>query len=149
MLLKEICTPGVVLCRADASALAAAQLMRQSHVGDLVVVDDLEEDAQPLGMITDRDIVIEVLARERDPRTTTVREIMRAPVLLARESEDSSVVIERMRAHGVRRAPVVGDRGALVGIITLDDLLKRLAADASALAEIVSRAQSHEQRTRR
>ena len=149
MLLKEICTPGVVLCRANASALAAAILMRQAHVGDLVVVEDPDDASQPLGMITDRDIVIEVIARERDPRTTPVREIMRSPVVLARESEDTREVMERMRAHGVRRAPVVGEGGVLIGIITLDDLLRKLAAEATTLAEIVSREQSHEQRARR
>jgi len=149
MLLKEICTPKVVYCAADASVLAAAQLMRQAHVGDLVVVDDPNDEGQPLGMITDRDIVIEVLARERDARVTIVRDVMRAPVVLASESEDTSTVIERMKAHGVRRAPVVGEGGRLVGVISLDDLLRQLATEATALSDIVSREQSHEQRARR
>jgi len=149
MLLKEICTPDVVCCRADISTLAAAQLMRREHVGDLVIVADPDQDREPLGMVTDRDIVIEVLARERDPRQTTVRDIMRSPVVLARESEDVARVIERMKTHGVRRAPVLGDDGRLAGIVSLDDLLKQLAADAAALCEIVSHEQSREHRTRR
>jgi CBS domain-containing protein len=149
MLLKDICTPAVICCRAEESALAAAQLMRQAHVGDLVVVADPDDDSEPLGIITDRDIVIEVLARERDPRTTRVRDVMRTPVVLARESEDLTTVLERMKAHGVRRAPVVGSGGRLIGIISLDDLLKQIATVTTALSEIVTREQSHEHRARR
>jgi CBS domain-containing protein len=149
MLLKEICTPEVVCCSPETTVLAAARLMRQRHVGDLVVVDDPEGDQPPLGMITDRDLVVEVLARERDPAAITVREIMRAPVAIASSSEDAAQAVERMRTHGVRRIPVIGNDGKLAGIVSLDDLLTRLAADASLLAEVVAREQGREHRTRR
>ena len=149
MLLKEICTPDVVLCKPDTRVLAAARLMRQRHVGDLVVVEDPHGDQTPLGMVTDRDIVVEVLGRELDPATVTVGEIMRKPVVIASEAEEVSTAVDRMKAHGVRRIPVMGERRKLAGILALDDLLRRLAADAGALAEIVAREQGNEHRARR
>jgi CBS domain-containing protein len=149
MLLKEICTPGVVCCSSDTHVLAAARLMRERHVGDLVVVDDLDGDQTPLGMVSDRDIVVEVLARELDPRKLVVRDIMRAPAVIASEAEDASQALERMKAHGVRRVPVLGQDRKLVGIITLDDLIGRLATDLGTLADIIDHERRDEQRYRR
>jgi CBS domain-containing protein len=151
MLLKEICSPDVVCCSSATTALAAARIMRQKHVGDLVVVndEDEEEGQLPLGIITDRDIVIEVLGNDRDPAVTTVHEIIRTPVVVAYETEDTSQAVERMRAHGVRRLPVLGARRKVVGIITLDDLIKQLAADANVISDIVAREQNLEHRLRK
>jgi len=123
--------------------------MRRKHRGDLVVVDDDEAKPAPLGIITDRDIVVEVLGNGLDPATTTVGSIIRTPVVIAHDGEDASQALERMSAHGVRRMPVVSPAGTLVGIITADDILKRLAADANLLAQIVSREQTREERSRR
>jgi CBS domain-containing protein len=149
MLLQEICTPEVAQCTAETSVLAAARLMRTHHVGALVIVDTSDDGPVPVGLITDRDIVIEVLAAERDPATVSVRSIMRTPVIVARASEQISHAIERMSAHGVRRIPVVDEHDQLIGILTLDDLLKQLASDAVAIAEIVAREQNREHRQRR
>jgi len=149
MLLKEICTPDVVYCTVDTTAATVARLMRERHVGDVVVVEDAEGDQTPIGVVTDRDLVVEVLAKERDPAKVKVREIMRAPIVVAHASEDVHQALERMTVHGVRRIPVMGEHMKLAGILCLDDLLKRLAADAVALAAIVAREQDREQRTRR
>ena len=149
MLLKEICTPDVVCCTPGTTVLAAARLMRQRHVGDLVVVEDPEGDQSPLGMVTDRDLVVEVLAQERNPAQVTVREIMRKPVVIAGTHEDAAQALERMKLHGIRRIPVVGDDRKLAGIISLDDLLVQLAADANTLVDIVAREQGREHRVRR
>ena len=99
--------------------------------------------------MTDRDIVIEVIAKEQDPAKVTVREIMRTPVVVAHATEEVSEAVERMKAHGVRRIPVMGESQRLVGILCLDDLLKQIVTDAGALVDIVSREQSREHRTRR
>lgn len=110
MLLNEICTPDVVYCSVDSTALAAARLMRERHVGDVVVVDEPNGDQTPIGVVTDRDIVIEVIAKEQDPAKVTVREIMRTPVVVAHATEEVSEAVERMKAHGVRRIPVMANR---------------------------------------
>lgn len=149
MLLKEICTPEVVHCTPQTSALALARLMRERHVGDVVVVEDAENDQTPVGVVTDRDLVVEVLGLERDPARVSAREIMRKPVVIARTTEDTSHAVERMRAHGVRRIPVLDEQRRLAGIVCLDDLLKQLAAEAGALVDIVSREQDREHRNRR
>ena len=149
MLLNEICTPDVVYCSADSTALAAARLMRERHVGDVVVVDEPNGDQVPLGVVTDRDLVVEVIAREQDPAKVTVREIMRTPVVVAQATEEVSQAVERMKVHGVRRIPVMGDSQRLVGILCLDDLLKQIAAEAGTLVDIVSREQNREHRLRR
>jgi CBS domain-containing protein len=149
MLLKDVCTPDVISCTADCSALHAARLMRQHHVGDVVVVENAETDPSPIGVVTDRDIVIEVLGRELDPARVTLRQIMRTPAVIASTGEDVAVAIERMKAHGVRRIPVVDQSSKLAGVLCLDDLLQRLAADATTLVEVITREQDRERRTRR
>jgi CBS domain-containing protein len=149
MLLKDLLTPDVVSCTPDCSALHAARLMRQHHVGDVVVVEDTENDSSPIGVVTDRDIVVEVLGKELDPARVTLRQIMRTPAVIASTSEDVSQAIERMKIHGIRRIPVVDGGSKLAGILCLDDLLKRLATEAATLAEVIAREQDREHRSRR
>ncbi len=149
MLLKTVCTPDVVCCSREMSVREAASLMRSRHVGDLVVVAGPEEDRVPLGVVTDRDLTIEVLGNGRDPATTTLASLIHRPVVIAHEDEDTSLVVERMRAQGVRRIPVVNAYGVAVGIITLDDLVRVLINEASSLVQIVTRAEDAERRARR
>lgn len=149
MLLKDICTPDVISCAADRSALHAACLMREHHVGDVIVVEDVESDPSPIGVVTDRDIVVEVLGKELDPASVTLRQIMRTPVVIASASEDVAKAVERMKAHGVRRIPVVDGSCRLIGVLSLDDLLRKLAAETASLADIVAREQDREHRMRR
>lgn len=149
MLVKDICTLDPASCGRDISILEAARLMRQHHTGTLVVVDDPTGDRTPAGIITDRDIVIEVLAAELDPAETPVSRVMCAKLVIAGGAEDVNDAIERMRLHGVRRLPVTDHDGSLLGILTLDDVLNLHAERATALAGIVSKEQSHERRTRR
>jgi CBS domain-containing protein len=147
MQLKDICTTGAVCCGRETTVLEAARLMRTSHAGDLVVVDDPSEDCLPVGMITDRDIVIKVLGNGVDPKTVTVGDVMHTPIVVGRESDDQWEAISRMRAHGVRRLPVTTSNGQLIGIVTLDDLLKVLATETSALLDAVSKEQDRERRS--
>ena len=149
MLLKEVCILDVASCGRDATILEAARLMRKHHSGDLIVVDGTADERVPVGIVTDRDIVVEVLANELDPATTTVAKIMSARLVIASAAEDIAVAIERMQLHGVRRLPVVDHAGYLAGIVTLDDVLRLHAAQAAALANIVSREQGREYRSRR
>jgi len=149
MLLKEVCTASVVSCGPQTTVLQAASLMRHRHVGDLVVVDDPQDQGVPLGIVTDRDIVIEVLGNGLDPAKTTVGSLMRKPVVIANESEDTTQVIQRMQANGVRRLPVVAHEGEVVGIITLNDLLRLFVADANSLLGVMTKGQINEQHSRR
>lgn len=149
MLLKEFCTTEVAYCTRDTTVLEAARLMREKHIGDLVIVDDPNDELTPVGLITDRDLVVKVLGTELSPGKTRVGEIMRTPLVTASDAEDSNVAITRMRNHGVRRLPVTGRHGKLVGIVTLDDLLKRLRSEVDSLLDIVSKEQDQERRATR
>lgn len=149
MKLKDLCVLDVAFCTPDVTVVEAARLMRQHHTGDLVVLDDADEEREPVGIITDRDIVLEVLAKGRDPGRTTVREIMSTQLVVASDSEDYAEALQRMATHGVRRIPVVDDKRCVLGIVTLDDMLRVHAAQANRLLDIVGKEQAREQRTRR
>ena len=148
MRVRDVCTTEVVCCRPQASALDAARLMRHKHVGDVVVVSDAEGERVPVGVVTDRDLVVEVLGNGRDAAQTPLSELMRNPVVIASDSEDGSAVAERMRFHGVRRIPVVDERGSLMGIVTLDDLLRVQLGDMQNLLASQAKAQRREQTSR-
>jgi CBS domain-containing protein len=146
MKLKNVCTLDVACCTGNVTILEAARLMRQHHSGDLVVIDDTDGDRIPVGIITDRDIVIEVVGKGLDPAKTTVASVMSTQLVVADSCEDVSEAVERMRAHGVRRIPVTGDGGTLMGIFTLDDLLKLNAEQLDAPVAIVTKEQTRENR---
>jgi len=149
MQLKDIYTPEVICCPRDTDALAAALLMRQHHVGALVVVNDIKDDRTPVGVITDRDLVVQVMAEGLEANSTSVASLMRKPVIIAHDTEDIGTVIERMRSHGVRRIPIVDHTGVLVGIVTLDDLLMQVVEEANALVQTNRREQKDERQLRR
>jgi CBS domain-containing protein len=149
MLLKEFCTTDVAWCTRDTTVLEAARLMREKHLGDLIIVDDPEDEFAPVGLITDRDIVVKVIGNELSAAQTRVGEIMRTPLVTASDAEDSSSAIARMRQHGVRRLPVTGRHGKLVGIVTLDDLLKRLRSEVDSLLDLIAKEQDQERRANR
>jgi CBS domain-containing protein len=149
MLLKDICVLDVASCGRDTGIVEAARLMRHHHTGNLVVIDDPQGDRAPVGIVTDRDIVVQVLAGDLDPAKTKVAAIMGPRLVIATASETVSDAIERMRQHGVRRLPVVDHAGSLMGIVTLDDLFLWHAAQVGAMVAIVSKEQIHEQRERR
>lgn len=149
MKLKNVCTLDVACCTGGTMISEAARLMRQHHTGNLVVVDETDGDRIPVGIITDRDIVVEVVGRGLDPAATRVSSAMSAQIVVADANEDVSDAVDRMRAHGVRRIPVTGDDGVLVGIFTLDDLLKLNAEQVDAPVAILNREQTRENRNRR
>ena len=141
----EICNREVVFATRDMTVAAAAKLMRHHHVGSLVVVDQLNGGKRlPIGIVTDRDIVVELTAMDLDPATITVGDIMGPELVTAREGEGLLGAMEIMRYKGVRRLPIVGADGRLVGIVTIDDLLEVLAEQMTELARIVGREQARE-----
>lgn len=144
----EICNRVVVFATEDMSLKEAAALMRSAHVGSLVVVREAEIGRIVIGMLTDRDIAIVAMAREFDPQTLRVADIMSAELVTAKEDDSLNDVLATMRAHGVRRVPVTTDQGVLVGIITLDDLLEIVAEEMRGVVLALESAQKHEKRLR-
>ena len=145
-----VCSRDVVFTTRDATVAATAALMRQNHVGCVVVVEQLNGGKRlPVGMVTDRDIVIEVIAPGLDVETITAGDIMSTELVTVAESEGLLETMEIMRYKGVRRIPVVDSNGQLVGIASIDDLLEVLAEELSELAKIVARERVHEVQARR
>jgi len=145
----EICNREVVFARRNDTVREAAQLMRDSHVGDLVVVEERNGRRVPTGILTDRDIAVGIVAKGLDPDVLAVGDVVGPELVLVKEDAGVSETIELMRAKGVRRIPVVDASGALVGIVTADDMLDLLAEELSALVRMVSREQRREAEYRR
>lgn len=123
--------------------------MRDDHVGDVVVVEERGEHRVPVGLVTDRDIVVGLLAKDVEHiARLNVGDLLISDVITARESEDVTTVLDRMRHYGVRRVPVVNPDGELVGIFAVDDLLAILAEDLSAVVTLFAsgRRREHKQR---
>ena len=145
----DICNREVVYVNRDVTVNAACKLMRHYHVGSLVVVDDVDAQRVPVGILTDRDVVVEIDAMDLDAKVITAGDIMSSALVTVQENHGVLETIEIMRYKGVRRMPVVNAEGRLVGIVTIDDLLAVLAEELTDIARIVSREQSHEQQARR
>jgi CBS domain-containing protein len=148
MRIGEICTVQTIYCTRDETVQGAALLMRKHHVGDVVVIEQPDGEHIPVGILTDRDIVVSVIALGLDPSSLLVGDIMSDDLLTAMEDDDVVETIERMRFRGIRRVPVVNRDGNLTGIVSVDDLLEFLAEEMGELSRISSHQQARERRAR-
>ena len=145
MLIADACTREVVIVEPHDPILTAVKLMRDQHVGDVVVVEEQEDGKRvPVGILTDRDILVEVTAEDVDIDSITVGDVMSDDLLTADEDNEISDVIKQMRSEGVRRVPVVDSNGALAGILSLDDLIDLLTEQMSDLVALIGREQRRE-----
>jgi CBS domain-containing protein len=135
MSLERICSKAVVTISPDATVLEAAKLMHSKHIGCLVVVDQY----RPIGIVTDRDIVLKLVAGEKKPAETAVKQIMTTNPTMVNVNYDLLDAVRLMRNRGVRRLPVVDEHRHLLGIITMDDVLTAFGAEARDLAGIVQK----------
>lgn len=136
MRVRDFLSPRVVLAEPGASLREAALAMRNQHVGALVVVEKKEGITRPVGILTDRDIVVAVVAVPgARPEGIRVADAMTTDLALAKEDDGLFEAVARMSERSVRRLPVVGIDGGLKGIVTLDDVLRVLAAELAQLAE--------------
>ena len=126
----------------------AARLMREKHVGCLVVIKQNEGQVEPAGIVTDRDIVIELIAKSVPIDDVTVGDIMSFAVLKVSEDETVFETAQRMRSRGVRRVPVITNTGELAGILALDDILSLLGEELSLLSRLMQREAEQEAKKR-
>ena len=146
MKVADCCTRHVVTAGTGATLTELAQLMRAEHVGSVVIVD---ASRKPLGIVTDRDIVLEAVACEVDPRIVGAADAMSADPALIREDEDSAWALKVMRDRGVRRLPVVDAAGKLAGIVALDDLLEDAATSLYDVVQAIGTGRVVEARRRK
>lgn len=144
MRISDICIRGVVCIAPDASVLDAARAMREHHVGCLVVAERRDGDARPLGVLTDRDIVLAVVAPDIAVDVLTVGDVMSPQPHTCREDDELFGVLQTMRRHGVRRLPVVDDDGRLTGIVSADDVIAAFGMEVTELARAFRYQQARE-----
>jgi CBS domain-containing protein len=144
MEIGAVCQRNVVTIDKAASIFDAARIMRNHHIGDLVVVDG----KKPIGMITDRDIVVEIVAKEVDLASVAVGDVMSLSIATAEEDADLFETLRFMGVKGVRRLPVLDTDGALVGILSVRDAMQVLVKELNFLTDVATRQVERERRTR-
>ncbi len=144
----EYCNRDVIIIERSESIRVAVDLMRQHHVGDVVVVEKENGSAKPVGILTDRDIIIEILAEDVDLGSVAVGDVMSHELNTVGEETKLMDAIKQMRAKSVRRLPVVDKDGALLGILTADDVVELLSEQLSDLAALITREVDKEKRSR-
>ena len=130
MSLGRFCRP-VVTARPDELVSVVAQKLRDNRVGCVV----LERDGKPYGIVTDRDLALRVVADGLDARTAKAEDVASLDPVVVRDVEGLETAARRMREHGVRRLPVVDERGNIRGIITADDIVRLLGRELGDLSE--------------
>ena len=149
MPIRDCCNIGVVCCPPDASIPQVATLMRRHHVGDVIVVREEGGERYPLGIVTDRDIVVETVAPQVDMDLVTAGDIMSSPLVTVQEDDSFSDTLQLMREHKIRRLPVVAENGALRGIVTADDIINMLTNELSLVSRTLAEQPIAESRIRR
>ncbi len=144
----DVCSRHVVTVRRDTAIDDCAKLMHDRHVGALVVVDESLLHKLPVGVITDRDLAIEILAFGVDPKLVLAGDVMLQPVATVARTAGVGAAIEIMREHGVRRLPVTDEHGALCGIVSADDLWATLSGQIETLVAVIRKSEARERRSR-
>jgi CBS domain-containing protein len=162
MNVSTVCSRDVVSCSGQDSLRRVSELMRAHHVGAIVVTTagriDLaggevarkedRADHRPIGIVTDRDLVVEVLATGLDAEALTAADLIRAPVVVINEQDSLLDAIHRMRSRGIRRLPVTDVHGNLAGIVSFDDLLHALTHELTTLVRVAEHQPLQEARSR-
>ena len=141
--LRDFATVSLAVAEPETTALVAAQLMRKHHVGALVVVDALEKSS-PVGIVTDRDLVLALMAEGLDPEIFTAGDIMSVELVLASPDMDAMDAVQLMRTNRLRRLVIADEAGQLLGIVTLEDILELLTRELADLAAGVIGARDRE-----
>jgi len=149
MSLRDLCNRNVITVLESTPVLEAAGRMRANHVGDLVVVARKAGRTVPVGIVTDRDLAVGVLAKKVSPEHLTAGDIMSLDLVTISEEAGVFDAVRAMKRSGVRRLPVVDPRGGLVGILTADDLLDLLGQELAALAALVRGQRKREKNLRK
>lgn len=147
--LRKIGKRKVATVYRDTSVGDAARFMRESHLGDVVVIDRSEGKIIPIGILTDRDIVMSTTALRISPFDFRVEDVMTKSLVTARSDDTLNHVISLMREHGVKRIPLVNESGELDAIVAIEDVIRLLSEELYALSQVYERQQSLEEIRRR
>jgi CBS domain-containing protein len=142
----EYCNREVIITEQDASVTEAAMLMKRHHVGNLVVVEKQGEKTLPIGIVTDRDIVVEVIAQKADPDSLIIKDIMSTGLITVEEKESLLSALELMQNQGVRRIIVVDGQRSLQGILSADDAIELITEAMNNLTKLVKQEVTREEK---
>ncbi|MDN7024634.1 CBS domain-containing protein [Methanoculleus sp. FWC-SCC1] len=131
MTLEECCREEVVVVSSETTATDMARVMESRNVDSVIIVSG---ENKPLGIVTDRDLAVRIVARGEDPGTVRARDIMSGDLVTFSEGTGIYQAIEQMTRRGIRRMPITGRDGRLVGIITLDDIIRLIGEEMSKIA---------------
>lgn len=143
------CNREVIVTGPNTSALEASRLMREHHVGTLVVVEKRGEDVLPKGIVTDRDLVLEIMAPNLNPEMVQVSDFMSLTLHTVKEEDHVADVVRTMRSHSIRRIPVVNGQGHLEGIVSMDDLIVLIAEEMDGMAKLIVQERDREMDVRK
>ncbi len=148
MRVGDYCNREVVVIEEENSITEAARIMREHHVGDVVSIKHRYGKQFPTGILTDRDIALEIVAKGTDPESISVGDAMSFELVTVHVDDDLMHVIEVMRDKGIRRVPVVDSDDALVGIMTVDDIIDLLSEVFVDIVHLVDSQRRREARNR-
>jgi CBS domain-containing protein len=140
----DFCSRQVATVAPEASVQWCAKLMHDHHVGSLIVTPQPSSQHAPVGILTDRDIAMRVVAFDLDPKVLTASDIMSAPIFCVTEEEDLLSALAKMREHGVRRMAVTNGGGQLAGVISADDVLELFVQEIDGLLNVIKAEQCRE-----
>jgi CBS domain-containing protein len=149
MPIGALCNRNVVFASRDTTIADAANLMRHQHVGDVVVIDKVDGQHLPVGIVTDRDMVVEVVAMGLDAKVLTLGDILIGNLVTVDELDEREDTLRLMCLKGIRRMPVVNAAGGLVGIVTVDDLISELALELTEISKLTLKEQRREMQFRK
>jgi len=145
----EYCNREVVVVSKSEPVSEAISLMRSHHVGDVIVVETTAAGTIPVGILTDRDIVLEILAEGVDLEAVSISDVMSYELVTVTEDTKLIDTIKLMRDKGVRRIPVVNQQGGLEGLLSVDDLVELLAEQLMDIVGLIRKEQARESKVRR
>lgn len=145
---SDICTREVICIHADASVTDAAKLMRTHHTGTLVVIEPSNGERIPVGIVSDRDIVMTVVAAGVPAASLSVGDIMTSPVQTCGENYHLLDVVAIMRTNAIRRLPVVNANGGLAGLVATDDVYLAVGVLLHEINAALIQEQTHEREVR-
>lgn len=143
-----VATPIVVAATPETSAAQAAHLMREHHVGSLVVVETGAASGRPIGIVTDRDLVLAVMAEGLDASIFTVGDVMSTDLATVAAGLPLFDAVDLLRRRRLRRLIVLDEAGRVVGLVAFEDLLEALVGELAALSEALRAARDRERRER-
>ncbi|WP_064747133.1 CBS domain-containing protein [Lysobacter antibioticus] len=144
MRVRDICRQAIHVIGPSTTAREAAEIMRDAHVATLLVADELAGEPVLLGVVTDRDLVLKVMAMGASAEAVSVADAMTRDVVICRDDQDIAEAVNIMRSSGVRRLPVLGGAGRPIGLITADDVYAALSAQMRDLGQMTLRERVHE-----